>query len=209
MAFKKRKANGVAEATAPPENKRQRNAVEPTASSSRPSRTLAAAASPPRSTRSSISARSSPIKPVKKSVKSSAKEIPNGTVAASTIKKASKAKSIKRRAKGRKPADFVADGDDFNARPELEEQRSFTLHVCRRTPAVNKDEEAEDHDEGPSYWLMKAEPDSRIEKGKDVKFSIDDLNAATEPAGWDGKYFVLLLAEHADVVNCRSPQLCW
>ena len=42
-------------------------------------------------------------------------------------------------------------------------------------------------DDGPSYWLMKAEPESRIEKGKDVKFSIDDLRAAKEPEGWDGK----------------------
>lgn len=40
-----------------------------------------------------------------------------------------------------------------------------------------------------SYWLMKAEPDSRIEKGKDVKFSIDDLEARQEPEGWDGKPF--------------------
>jgi predicted RNA-binding protein with PUA-like domain len=36
------------------------------------------------------------------------------------------------------------------------------------------------------YWLMKAEPDSRMEKGVDVKFSIDDLAARTEPEGWDG-----------------------
>jgi predicted RNA-binding protein with PUA-like domain len=27
----------------------------------------------------------------------------------------------------------------------------------------------------PSYWLMKAEPETRIEKGVDVKFSIHDL----------------------------------
>jgi hypothetical protein len=37
------------------------------------------------------------------------------------------------------------------------------------------------------YWLMKAEPESRIEKGRDVKFSIDDLESRTEPEGWDGK----------------------
>ncbi|KAJ2800971.1 hypothetical protein H4R20_003860, partial [Coemansia guatemalensis] len=37
------------------------------------------------------------------------------------------------------------------------------------------------------YWLMKAEPESRIVKGIDVKFSIDDLQAmenSTSP--WDG-----------------------
>ncbi len=39
---------------------------------------------------------------------------------------------------------------------------------------------------GPSYWLMKAEPESRIEKGVDVKFSIDDLEAA-KTVPWDGK----------------------
>ncbi|KAL9016155.1 MAG: hypothetical protein Q9185_006487 [Variospora sp. 1 TL-2023] len=45
--------------------------------------------------------------------------------------------------------------------------------------------EDDDSDE-PSYWLMKAEPNSRFEKGKDVKFSIDDLMNATEPEAWDG-----------------------
>lgn len=35
------------------------------------------------------------------------------------------------------------------------------------------------------YFLMKAEPESRIENGVDVKFSIDDLKSVgTEP--WDG-----------------------
>ena len=37
------------------------------------------------------------------------------------------------------------------------------------------------------YWLLKAEPDSRIENGVDVKFSIDDLASKTEPEPWDGK----------------------
>lgn len=40
---------------------------------------------------------------------------------------------------------------------------------------------------GRSYWLMKAEPESRMEKGVDVKFSIDDLAAADKPEPWDGK----------------------
>ena len=38
-----------------------------------------------------------------------------------------------------------------------------------------------------AYWLMKAEPESRLEKGKDVRFSIEDLEAAREPEGWDGE----------------------
>ena len=40
---------------------------------------------------------------------------------------------------------------------------------------------------GRSYWLMKAEPESRLEKGVDVKFSIDDLAAAQIPEAWDGR----------------------
>lgn len=49
------------------------------------------------------------------------------------------------------------------------------------TPAVNPIPET-----GRSFWLMKAEPESRLEKGKDVKFSIDDLAAADTPEPWDG-----------------------
>lgn len=38
-----------------------------------------------------------------------------------------------------------------------------------------------------NYWLMKSEPESRIEKGVDVKFSIEDLKAQPEQiACWDG-----------------------
>ncbi|KAJ1990806.1 hypothetical protein H4R33_001585 [Dimargaris cristalligena] len=39
----------------------------------------------------------------------------------------------------------------------------------------------------PSYWLMKAEPESRFVKGVDVKFSIDDLdNMPNKISSWDG-----------------------
>ncbi|KAI0092093.1 PUA-like domain-containing protein [Irpex rosettiformis] len=35
------------------------------------------------------------------------------------------------------------------------------------------------------HWLMKAEPDSRIVKGKDVKFSVDDFES-TKTTPWEG-----------------------
>ncbi|CCO27602.1 Thymocyte nuclear protein 1 AltName: Full=Thymocyte protein Thy28 [Rhizoctonia solani AG-1 IB] len=35
------------------------------------------------------------------------------------------------------------------------------------------------------YWLMKAEPDSRVVKDKDVKFSVDDFEACVTTA-WEG-----------------------
>jgi hypothetical protein len=50
-------------------------------------------------------------------------------------------------------------------------------------PTTNPD--APKHD-GQWFWLMKAEPETRIENGVDVKFSIDDLKSKTEPEGWDG-----------------------
>ncbi|CAM0135296.1 hypothetical protein VKS41_000120 [Umbelopsis sp. WA50703] len=40
---------------------------------------------------------------------------------------------------------------------------------------------------GYTHWLMKAEPESRVVKGKDVKFSIDDLKAMENSTSqWDG-----------------------
>ncbi|KAL2369740.1 hypothetical protein RJZ57_005846 [Blastomyces gilchristii] len=48
------------------------------------------------------------------------------------------------------------------------------------------DETQDEADDTKSYWLMKAEPESRIEKGIDVRFSIDDLRGASEPEPWDG-----------------------
>lgn len=41
--------------------------------------------------------------------------------------------------------------------------------------------------EGKWYWLLKAEPETRLESGVDVRFSIDDLRARTKPEGWDGE----------------------
>lgn len=40
---------------------------------------------------------------------------------------------------------------------------------------------------GRQYWLLKAEPETRLENGHDVSFSIDDLAGKTEPEPWDGK----------------------
>lgn len=65
-------------------------------------------------------------------------------------------------------------------------QANLSIDVAAQSRSEPVDESNDEHTDGPSYWLMKAEPDSRIEKGKDVKFSIDDLKAAPAPEGWDG-----------------------
>jgi hypothetical protein len=67
-------------------------------------------------------------------------------------------------------------------RPRKKATAEKDIAMVLSSDAVN-----ESIDEDIQYWLMKAEPDSRIEKGHDVKFSIDDLAARTEPEGWDGQ----------------------
>ncbi|XP_071956222.1 thymocyte nuclear protein 1-like [Antedon mediterranea] len=55
--------------------------------------------------------------------------------------------------------------------------------------AAKKSKVAEKKEENSTYtrWLMKSEPDSRIENGIDVKFGIEDLKKETnQTACWDG-----------------------
>ena len=82
-------------------------------------------------------------------------------------------------------------GENFIARRES----IFLIGISGANQGKKRGKEASDHKvvydaegEGTQqhYWLMKAEPESRMEKGKDVKFSIDDLAARTEPEAWDG-----------------------
>ncbi|KAI1771091.1 DUF55-domain-containing protein [Hypoxylon cercidicola] len=73
---------------------------------------------------------------------------------------------------------------DLKAAPKLPKSKPETKTT---RPSTQPRSEA---DETPtlenSYWLMKAEPESRFERGVDVKFSIDDLASRTEPEPWDG-----------------------
>ncbi len=74
----------------------------------------------------------------------------------------------------------------------------FTVHSLHRSssnfykakPEPAKQASKPETNNAPSdrqYWLMKAEPETRLERGHDVRFSIDDLAAKTEPEPWDGK----------------------
>lgn len=57
-----------------------------------------------------------------------------------------------------------------------------------KTPQVEPVQTSSDK----QYWLLKAEPETRLENGVDVRFSIDDLAAKTTPEPWDGEYSVLV-----------------
>ena len=81
-----------------------------------------------------------------------------------------------------------------NAKPKSTKTKAETAELQAETEeevdgltANESDWDAVDEGDGKQYWLMKAEPDSRLEKGVDVKFSIDDLMNAKAPEGWDGE----------------------
>jgi hypothetical protein len=86
-----------------------------------------------------------------------------------------------------------------------------------QAPAKTEKEEEQNGNDDESqrrFWLMKAEPETRIEKGKDVKFSIDDLAACKEPQGWDGGTYLHLslppirvLSELTITVDCLLGEL--
>lgn len=71
-------------------------------------------------------------------------------------------------------------------------QRDANILDSNETPSRAESQKAATTDasestSGRQYWLLKAEPESRFENGVDVKFSIDDLAARTEPEPWDGE----------------------
>lgn len=82
------------------------------------------------------------------------------------------------------------------AKPNLTAPAKTTAKPTPETSNQGSDENSyvsiyggdEECSSGRSYWLMKAEPESRFEKGVDVKFSIDDLKDAKEPEPWDGEH---------------------
>ncbi|KAJ5389640.1 Thymocyte nuclear protein 1 [Penicillium cataractarum] len=95
----------------------------------------------------------------------------------------SPAVTTKKDGRGRPRKSLPANGTTSVVEPKIEEP------IATENPKTIPDSKTDNatwNDSGRSYWLMKAEPESRMEKGVDVKFSIDDLAAAEEPEPWDG-----------------------
>ncbi|KAJ3193976.1 Thymocyte nuclear protein 1 [Irineochytrium annulatum] len=109
-----------------------------------------------------------------------------------------KAASATRRSKrGKAEKDDV---DEDEQAEEVEDQEEETAAPAKRRPKraakrakIEKDGDDDDayettenvEEDGERFFLMKAEPDSRIIKGIDVKFSIDDLEEI-KVSPWDG-----------------------
>lgn len=81
-----------------------------------------------------------------------------------------------------KPAAGKKEAPPRKTKDELKALRDASASV----PDVNPDAERRSPPE-ERYWLMKSEPDVRIEDGYEIKFSIDDLAAKKTPEGWEGK----------------------
>lgn len=158
MAPAKRKATRGQDTTIATPPKRQKKAVESTASSSRPSRTsLAATVSAPRSTRSSLS-ETSPA--VKKAVARPRKPVTaTGISVNGTPEKTVSTKTFR----GRKKSVQTTTDEE-----ETLKTTKVSVDVPQSKDGVSDskaehDRELQKHGDGPAYWLMKAEPDSRIE----------------------------------------------
>ncbi|MCJ1394379.1 hypothetical protein MMC18_007257 [Xylographa bjoerkii] len=208
MARPKRTASQAGSGTVPePEAKKARKHVEPTAPAGRPKRASGDHITPPVTTKhgkntSTTAAASRPKRA------SAGRDISHPDVKS--------AKTIKPSKASRTPSDTKSSKDTIKtnkssqksvSKPKLAKSMavagargvshfSVIIPPCNQNDtksieeAQTREGQGKDHDEetegGPSFWLMKAEPESRIEKGKDVKFSIDDLAARTEPEAWDG-----------------------
>ena len=167
-----------------------------------------------RASRSATNAKTNGAVVAVKETKPKGKATAATPVKASTAKKGSRGVYKKKSAKARGKAAATAnvdeeeeeedDASDEELNPEPVEEKpakrgrkaNFSINVPASLAASEEAEDADEEDaDEPSYWLMKAEPESRIEKGKDVKFSIDDLLNATEPEAWDGKCSPLYLVD--------------
>ncbi|KAI9843945.1 MAG: hypothetical protein M1837_005986 [Sclerophora amabilis] len=74
-----------------------------------------------------------------------------------------------------------------SAQPVTRDRKStFAVEIKGKSPPEDLPAAVDVAGEEKHYWLMKAEPETRLEKGVNVAFSIDDLKAAQEPEAWEG-----------------------
>ncbi|CAO3676323.1 unnamed protein product [Umbelopsis ramanniana] len=109
-----------------------------------------------------------------------------------SIKAKSKRVPESKELKSRKKMKKEDTQDSAEAKENKEDENEIKSKRKTKAKAIVKPEVSADGptkkvDKEYQHWLMKAEPDSRIVKDKDVKFSIDDLKAMPESTSqWDG-----------------------
>lgn len=93
----------------------------------------------------------------------------------------------KERAKGKKAVswaqDILAEGKEAvtEEKPSSQDKPELTVDKLRAKKASMRSASSR------QYWLIKSEPESRLQKGVDMKFSIEDLqNEPEQTTCWDG-----------------------
>jgi hypothetical protein len=116
--------------------------------------------------------------------------------------------------RGRKPKPVapqavVSSKDDMESEDELAGEKGATANDTEVHSVTTSQDLSAMHPD-VQYWLMKAEPESRLVNGHDVKFSIDDLRAKVVPEAWDGEYqrHIPLVNLHMSLISVRCAQPC-
>ncbi|KAK2027321.1 DUF55-domain-containing protein [Colletotrichum zoysiae] len=119
---------------------------------------------------------------------------------ATTNSRKRKAEELPSKQDGASRAELAADDDEPEPKPAKKAKKPAVakkeaaprktreeLAALRAAPVPDVNPDAEPRNPpGPRYWLMKSEPDVRVEDGYEIKFSIDDLAAKKTPEGWEG-----------------------
>ncbi|KAF2198784.1 DUF55-domain-containing protein [Delitschia confertaspora ATCC 74209] len=120
---------------------------------------------------------------VKESEEKTRKQPDRATISKPKVEKATRRK----RARDDGEEDVNRDGES-SPKPKKQHLPAAKLSTSRSksAPTTSSSSPSSTSHEQSTFWLLKAEPDSRIENGIDVKFSIDDLAACTAPEPWTG-----------------------
>ncbi|KAI1407983.1 DUF55-domain-containing protein [Hypoxylon sp. FL1857] len=141
------------------------------------------------------------------------------SIAPDSVAEAGKAKSAESNTRQASKSEGQRASKGVDSKPSLESSKPKTktkAKTAAQPSTASKPDTVETAASSEkSYWLMKAEPESRFENGVDVKFSIDDLASRTEPEPWDGiRNYVarnnLRAMKKGDVAffyhsNCKDP----
>ena len=113
---------------------------------------------------------------------------------------ASKKAPVSKTAKASKTSELSTEAPAKKSVGRPRKDSNLSVSIPKKQKGAKSEEQTEqdveadasqeqDENDQFSYWLMKAEPESRIEKGVDVKFSIDDLKNKEAPEAWDGEIY--------------------
>ncbi|KAK2795833.1 hypothetical protein FQN52_003683 [Onygenales sp. PD_12] len=164
---------------------------------------------PPRKRKSAVSADDAVDSPVQDGTKKPRITNGNETAASSRPKRASRVSQLAVVPAPAAVPDTSTPTASKRGRPPKTKNNAAPIIKDTKPPSAKAKAEAQaaaETSSGKSYWLMKAEPESRFEKGVDVKFSIDDLREAKEPEPWDGIAGIMeIVQEHSIDESAFDP----